>query len=114
MYTNFVSPPLQSPWVFHDGFSKQWERLKRDPKVGGHPISRMLKSKPHYLYEHNTLLCGMMKYHTLVHWHAAGISHEATSCSLLFMAHVYMGTQLRSPSDPVWPDMEFMLFSQDP
>ncbi|CAN9083691.1 unnamed protein product [Alternaria alternata] len=103
-----------SPWVFHDGFSKQWERLKKDPKVGGHPIFRVLKSKPHYLYEHNPLLCGMMKYHTLVHWYAAGISHEATSCSLLFMAHVYMDTQLRSPSDPVWPDMEFMLFSQDP
>jgi hypothetical protein len=56
----------------------------------------------------------MMKYHYFVHWHAAGLSHEATSCSLLFMAHVYMGAQLRSPSDPVWPDMEFMLFSQDP
>jgi hypothetical protein len=56
----------------------------------------------------------MMKYHFLVHWHAAGLSHEATTCSMLFMAQVYMGAQLRIPADPVWPDMEFVLFNQDP
>jgi hypothetical protein len=103
-----------SPWANHDGFAKQWEKLKNDPQVSGHPILKMLKSEGFYIYRHHPLLSGMLKYHFLVHWHAAGLSHEATSCSLLFMAHVYMGTQLRSPSDPVWPDMEFMIFSQDP
>jgi hypothetical protein len=56
----------------------------------------------------------MMKYHFLLQWHAAGLSHEATTCSHLFMAHGYVGTQLKYPNDPVWPDMEFVLFNQDP
>ena len=103
-----------SPWANHDGFAEQWETLSRDPKFKGHPVFRMMKNEASYLYRHHPLLNGMMKYHFLVHWHAAGLSHEASSCSLLYMAHVYMGTQLRNPSDPVWPDMEFMLFSQDP
>ncbi|KAI4953212.1 hypothetical protein J4E86_006753 [Alternaria arbusti] len=103
-----------SSWANHDGFAEQWQQLAQDPKVNGHPIFGMMKKKAFYIYKHHPLLNGMLKYHFLVHWHAAGLSHEATSCSLLFMAHVYMGTQLRSPSDPVWPDMEFMLFSQDP
>ncbi|KAL1801524.1 hypothetical protein ACET3X_001866 [Alternaria dauci] len=103
-----------SPWANYDGLAEEWKKLEKDPKITGHPIFRMLKKQEFYLYKHSPLLCGMLKYHYLLYWHAAGISHEATSCSILFMAHVYMGTQLRGPSDPVWPDMEFMLFSQDP
>jgi hypothetical protein len=75
---------------------------------------RLLRGREFYFYKHNPLLNGMMEYHFLLQWHAARLSHEATLCSQLFMAHVYMGTQLRHPDDPVWPDMEFVLFNQDP
>lgn len=102
------------PTTVHDGFAEQWKELAKDPKVAGHTIFKMLRSEEFYLYKHNSLLSGMLRYHYLVHWHAADLSHEAISRSLLMMAHVYMGTQLRTPPDPVWPDMEFMLFSQDP
>ena len=56
----------------------------------------------------------MLKYHFFLHWHAAGISHEATSTSLLMMVHVYVGSQLGCPDSPKWPDMEYALFNQDP
>jgi len=69
--------------------------------LNGHPVFRMMTKESFYLYKHHPLHNDMLKYHSLVHWHVAGLSHEATSCSLLFMAHVYMGTQLRDPSDPV-------------
>ncbi|CAN9135973.1 unnamed protein product [Alternaria sp. RS040] len=45
-----------SRWANHDGFNEQWERLKKDPKVGRHPIFRKLESEPFYLYRHNPLL----------------------------------------------------------
>jgi hypothetical protein len=103
-----------SPWANYNGFGEHWKELTKDLKVAGHPMFKFLRSEEFYFYKRHPLLSGMMKYHWFVHWHAAGLSHEATTCSLLFIAHVYMGIQLRNPSDPVWPDMEFMLFSQDP
>lgn len=103
-----------SPWANYDGFKEQWAALARSPKVGGHPTLKLLRSEDFYIYKHNPLLSGMMKYHFVLHWHAAGISHEATSVSLFMMAHVYTGTRLRNPDAAVWPDMEFVLFNQDP
>ncbi|KAF2437331.1 hypothetical protein P171DRAFT_400010, partial [Karstenula rhodostoma CBS 690.94] len=103
-----------SPWVNYDGLKEQWVALAKSPKIGGHPILKLLRNGDFYFYRQHPLLCGMMKYHWFLHWHAAGISHEATSVSLFMMAHIYVGTRLLHPSDPVWPDMEFVLFNQDP
>ncbi|KAG9185535.1 hypothetical protein G6011_06866 [Alternaria panax] len=114
-------PPIEifnamHPWANQDGFAEQWIKLAKDPKVAGHPVFRMMNKngEKYCFYKHHPLLSGVMEHHFFIHRHAAGHSHNATSCSLFFMAHVYMGTQLRSPSDPTWPGMEVMLFSQNP
>jgi hypothetical protein len=35
-----------SPWAFNgDGFGEQWKQLTREPKAGGHPTLKLLKSE---------------------------------------------------------------------
>ena len=103
-----------SPWANYDGLSDQWRKLKNDPKVAGHPIFKLLRGGDFLFYKHHPLLNGMMKYHFVLQWHAAGLSDEATTCSHLIMAHVCMGTQLSYPNDPVWPDIEFRVHTVQP
>ncbi|KAF2645390.1 hypothetical protein P280DRAFT_441828 [Massarina eburnea CBS 473.64] len=103
-----------SSWGSEDKLGKQLGHLATNPKFGGHPVLKKMRSEERYFYRQHPLLNGMMKYHFFLHYHAAGIAHEANSASLLMMAHVYVGGRLRYPDGPVWPDMEFVLFAQDP
>ncbi|CAI6331853.1 unnamed protein product [Periconia digitata] len=102
------------PWANRDGFSDQWAALSKNRKVAGHPTLKLLKSENMYFFRRHPLLNGMMKYHWFLHWHALGLSYEATSTHIFTMAHVYVATRVGHQEDPVWPDMEFALYNQDP
>ncbi|KAF2123222.1 hypothetical protein BDV96DRAFT_593660 [Lophiotrema nucula] len=105
-------------WVLDKGFEVQFTKLARNPRVASHPLLKKLRTDEdykNYVLAKNPLLCGMMKYDLYLRYHVAGLRHEYRSLSICMMSHVYItGLLQNNSSNPVWPDMEQVIYAQDP
>ncbi|KAI4645148.1 hypothetical protein J4E93_005948 [Alternaria ventricosa] len=76
----------------------------------------------HQLMEHsdipalkyNPIRCGLIKYDVYFQLHICGWHLERHSGLVCVLGHLYTAGKLLYPNDPTWPDMEYLLYSQDP
>ncbi|KAI2474818.1 hypothetical protein Ptr902_02335 [Pyrenophora tritici-repentis] len=104
-------------WSSQDGFDQQWSTLALKQQINAHPVLKMLRQKANknYYMRHHPLLYGIMKYEMYLKKQAAGLKMEYQSLSISKLAHVYINGHLQFGDDqPVWPDMEFVIYAQDP
>lgn len=73
-----------------------------------------MRKEENYFLTHYPLLCGMMKYEMYLQYHAAGMKHESQSLAICMICHIYTAGRLLNPGDPVWPDIQLVLYAQDP
>jgi hypothetical protein len=101
-------------WSMQDGFDKQWPALASNKQVDSHPVLKMLKANKNYYMSHHPMLCGMMKYELYLKKQAAGMKLEYQSMSIFMLVHFYINGCLKCEGRRVWPDMEFVIYAQDP
>ncbi|KAF1847641.1 uncharacterized protein K460DRAFT_281363 [Cucurbitaria berberidis CBS 394.84] len=102
-------------WSSQDGFDKQWQALLLNKQVASHPVLKLLRKEKNYYMRHHPLLCGMMKYEMYLKKQAAGMKLEHQSLAISMMAHIYVNGRLQFGDHvPVWPDMELIIYAQDP
>jgi hypothetical protein len=108
-------------WVLFDGYKRQWEELSKKKQVATHPVlQQLLKGRPqgaHHLGD-NAILCGMLKYEIYLEYRCAGLQLEQQTLSFAMLAQIYVTGHLErekhNPPFRGWPDMEYMLYAQDP
>lgn len=107
-------------WISPKGFDGQREELAAVEQVRSHPVLKKLrKGWPRHDGQHSFLLqmpmlCGMWKYELPLKHRQSGVRWENQSLSINMLGHIYVAGRLDRPNDPAWPDMELMLYTQDP
>ncbi|KAF2868870.1 hypothetical protein BDV95DRAFT_596572 [Massariosphaeria phaeospora] len=101
-------------WTSKTGFDGQWTSLLLKPKVASHPVLKKLRKEENSFLKRHPLLCGMMKYDLYLRYHAAGIKSEKQTSAICMMGHIYVAGRLLQPNSPGWPDMDLVLYAQDP
>ena len=103
-------------WEVKNGFNEQWDNLNALARLRNHPTLKMLRQEANreYMFKRQPLFCGLLKYRLYAEYHAAGMRHESQSMMICMMAQIYVTGRLLSPAQSVWPDMEVVLFAQNP
>ncbi|KAF2108575.1 hypothetical protein BDV96DRAFT_262247 [Lophiotrema nucula] len=82
-----------------------------------HPIMGEIFKEKDYILKRHPLRCGLMKYDTFMWAQYTGVKLAGDSHTLdrvWLLAHLYVAGQLLHPDSPAWPDMEYVLWRQDP
>ncbi|PSN59806.1 hypothetical protein BS50DRAFT_594238 [Corynespora cassiicola Philippines] len=107
-------------WISPKGFDGQREELAAVEQVRSYPVLKKLrKGWPGHDGQHSFLLqmpmlCGMWKYELPLKHRQSGVRWENQSLLINMLGHIYVAGRLDRPNDPAWPDMELMLYTQDP
>ncbi|KAF2123213.1 hypothetical protein BDV96DRAFT_593651 [Lophiotrema nucula] len=92
----------------HDGVDKTMRSIFKDLKHAA------LEEHHEEEVKANALRGGIFKFDLLLQLHKAGFRVEWNSADICLLGHLYMAGRLLYPDSAAWPDMEFLLYSQDP
>ncbi|KAF2647762.1 hypothetical protein K491DRAFT_549820, partial [Lophiostoma macrostomum CBS 122681] len=67
-----------------------------------------------YILKRNPLRCGLMKYDLYLNAQFTGYKFAAEGERVWAMAHLYVAGGLLHPDAPAWPDMEHVIWRQNP
>jgi len=83
--------------------------------TSGHKVLEPLGLERDFILKRHPLRCGTLQYDLHLQMQASGYSFERNSPLISVLSHIYVaGCLLFLEEDTAWPDMEFMLWRQDP
>jgi hypothetical protein len=84
------------------------------PGLPAHPFLSTLKGVEKPILRLHPLGCGIMQHNLFLDWHKYGLQLEWLTQCIRPMIYLYAATRLLDNTAPVWPDMELLIYRQDP
>ncbi|KAI4919269.1 hypothetical protein J4E85_009527 [Alternaria conjuncta] len=79
-----------------------------------HPYLSRLEHEDHVVLRRHPLGCGVFQYNMFLDLHEYGLQLEKATNCIRPMVYLYAATRLLCKDSPTWPDMELLIFRQDP
>jgi hypothetical protein len=93
-----------------DLFNKQLSQL--GATLDYHPILKPVMEEGNFILKRHPLRCGTLKYDLYYQLQQSGVVFEEVTWHITTLAYVYAACRIIYPDEPVWPDMEMMLWRQ--